>query len=215
MTGVDLNDPPPIHFYEHALDGEPINVQLPDGTDIPLAAEDWSRSRPGDESIVARCHGATLDVGCGAGRITAALTAAGVPALGIDISAKAVFLSRSRGAMAWQQDVFAPAPDIGRWQHVVLIDGNIGIYGDAAALLKRCKELLRQGGTVIVEASAPGTGSHRLLVRLIHGSTPSRPFSWLVSDAKGIKAVGAGLGLLPIAEWAANGRWFVELSHCG
>jgi SAM-dependent methyltransferase len=212
MTGVDLSDPLPIHFYEKALVGERISIQLADGTDIPLPAGQWSETRPGDGSIIERCYGATLDVGCGAGRITAALTAAGVLALGIDISAYAVRLCRRRGAAAVQQDIFAPAPDIGRWQHVVLIDGNIGIYADAAALLERCKELLHENGTIIVEASSPGTGNQKLLVRLLDGSTPSRPFSWLLCDVGSIKAVGLSVGLQATAEWAVNGRWFVELS---
>ena len=212
MTGVDLSDPLPIHLYERALDGQRVTVQLEDGTDVPLAAEMWGKARLGDDSVIERCHGATLDVGCGVGRMTVALAAAGVTAVGIDISSHAVHLSRRRGAAALQQDVFERSPDIGRWQHVLLIDGNIGISGDAAALLERCKDLVCEGGTVIVEAGAPGTGIQTLLVRLVHGDAPSRPFNWLISDARSIKAIGASVGLVPTGEWAVSGRWFVELS---
>ncbi len=215
MTSVDVSDRLPLHFYERAMDGHPVAVQLANGTRLPLRAELWSSARPGDESVLARCQGATLDVGCGAGRMTRALHAAGIRALGIDISAHAVFLSRSRGAAALHQDVFAATPDLGRWQHVLLMDGNIGISGDATALLNRARDLLECGGTVIVEAGPPGTGSRQLLVKLVHRGTPSHPFRWLVCDADAIIAVGTDIGLVPIDTWTAGGRWFVELSAPG
>lgn len=215
MTGVDLSDPLPIHFYERALDGQPIGVQFEDGTYTPLLSDLWSKPRLGDDSVVERCRGATLDVGCGPGRLTHALNLAGVKALGIDISSHAVRLARNRGAAALQQDVFAVAPQLGRWQHVLLIDGNIGISGDATALLERCRELLWPGGSVIVEAGPPGIGSQPLVVRLVCGDRPSHPFRWLISDANAIIAVGSGIGLVTTDEWAVGGRWFVELGLPG
>ncbi len=215
MTGVDLRDPLAIHFYERALDGQPVRVRLEDGTDAPLAAQVWNTSRPGDDSVLARCRSATLDVGCGSGRLTEALTAVGVRALGVDISPQAVLLTRSRGADAVCQDIFARSPRLGRWQHVLLMDGNIGIAGDAGALLGRCRELLGRDGTVIVEAGQPGSGIRQLVVQLVHADRPSRPFRWLVSDGNGIKAMGAAVGLVPSAEWSAGGRWFVELCATG
>jgi SAM-dependent methyltransferase len=58
---------------------------------------DWTiELRPGDRSLLTRCAGPTLDVGCGPGRLTAALTRAGHSALGIDISAEAVRQARRR-----------------------------------------------------------------------------------------------------------------------
>ena len=178
----------------------------------PLAVEMWSKPRLGDGSVVARCHGATLDIGCGSGRMTQALAAAGVQALGIDISPHAVRLARSRGVDAQRQDVFAADWGRGLWSHVLLMDGNVGIGGNAAALLGRCREMLCDGGTVIVEAGAPGTGSRRLLVQLVHADRSSRPFRWLISDTNGIESVAADVGLIPTSEWAVGGRWFIELS---
>jgi len=46
----------------------------------------------------------------------------------------------------------------GRWAHVLLADGNVGIGGDVVALLRRCAELVRPGGTVVVEVERPGAG---------------------------------------------------------
>ncbi|HEX4428535.1 MAG TPA: class I SAM-dependent methyltransferase [Frankiaceae bacterium] len=212
MTSLQLSDTLPIHLYERALAGHPVGVQLEDGTHAPLTADVWSRPRPGDGSVVSRCHGATLDVGCGSGRFTEAVAAAGLAALGIDISPHAVRLARRRGVQARQRDVFAQAPSLGRWKHVLLMDGNIGIGGDPGHLLQRCRELLARDGTVLVETGPPGTGSRGLLVRLVHAGASSRPFRWHVSDANGIRSVAAAMGLRATDEWTAGGRWFLELS---
>ncbi|HEX5199142.1 MAG TPA: methyltransferase domain-containing protein [Actinoplanes sp.] len=118
----------------------------------------WSQDHlPGDEALLARCDGPTLDVGCGPGRLAGSLARRGCPALGIDISDVAVRLARRRGATALRRDVFGPLPGAGRWQHVLLADGNIGIGGDPARLLRRCRRLLAPHGRLHVEAAAPGT----------------------------------------------------------
>ena len=78
-----------------------------------------------DRRLLAGCAGPTLDVGCGPGRLIAALTAHGIPSLGIDISLEAVISTRARGGAALRRDVFAPIPGEGRWPWVVLADGNI------------------------------------------------------------------------------------------
>lgn len=213
MTAVELSDlAPPIDVYERALAGHPVEVRLENGTCLALAAEVWSRPRSGDDSVIARCQGATLDVGCGAGRLPEALSKAGIPALGIDVSAQAVQLARGRGSAAVLRDVFARSPSLGRWQHVLLMDGNIGIGGNVAALLRRCRELLLPGGTVLAEVQAPGSGLKHVRARLVHAEQSSRPFRWLVSDAGGIRAAAAAVGLVFVDEWADSGRWFVELS---
>jgi SAM-dependent methyltransferase len=212
MTAVELSDPPhPIDLYERALHGHPVGVQLENGTRIALQTGVWSRPRAGDSSVIRRCRGATLDVGCGSGRFTEALARAGTPALGVDISPLAIRLTRSRGSAALLQDIFARTPTLGLWHQVLLMDGNVGIGGDAVALLARCRELLCPGGTVLVEVDPPGSGVQQLLVQLVHAEWSSRPFRWLTSDANGIKAIAATVGLAVIDEWGEAGRWFVEL----
>ncbi|MEN3360356.1 MAG: hypothetical protein V7637_4338, partial [Mycobacteriales bacterium] len=84
-------------------------VRYGDGTARPLALAAWSGGlRPGDETLLRRCSGPTLDVGCGPGRLTAALGERALPALGIDIAGQAVALCHARGAPALQRDVFGP-----------------------------------------------------------------------------------------------------------
>ena len=55
---------------------------------------------PGDAGLLNRTHGTVLDVGCGPGRLTAALTRRDRSALGIDISPTAVRITRRRGGAA-------------------------------------------------------------------------------------------------------------------
>ena len=51
-----------------------------------------------DHAVVGLCHGPTIDLGCGPGRLVAHLIQRGVPALGVDQSATAVELARRSGA---------------------------------------------------------------------------------------------------------------------
>jgi SAM-dependent methyltransferase len=69
------------------------------------------------ELFVRPCAGPTIDIGCGPGRLTAALVARGLIAFGIDVSTAAVLHARRRGAPARQLDVFDRVPAQGRWQH--------------------------------------------------------------------------------------------------
>ena len=110
----------------------------------------------GDEGLLQACTGPVLDVGCGPGRLTAALTERACPALRIDISAVAVRLTRERGALALQRSVFDPLPGTGRWRTLLLADGNVGIGGHPVALLRRCAQLLGDQGSVLVDLAERG-----------------------------------------------------------
>jgi Methyltransferase domain len=135
----------------------------------------WCRDHlAGDATLLDRCVGSVLDVGCGPGRLTAALNTRGNRALGIDTSAAAVRLARRRGANAVRRDVFDPVPGNGRWRHVLLADGNIGIGGDPLRLLRRCRELLEPGGHLHAEVTAPGGG--RPMVRDPDAELTPEPF---------------------------------------
>lgn len=87
-----------------------MNIEYSDGRVRPLASERWLRPIEGDEHLLARCDGPTLDVGSGPGRLTVALTRMGIPALGIDITPLAVSLTRRAGGLALHRSVFDPFP---------------------------------------------------------------------------------------------------------
>jgi len=198
--------------FDSALRDAVCWLELSTGECLVLPAARW-RSTPGqcDEVLLARCAGPTLDVGCGPGRLTAALAARGVPALGVDVSPVAVRLATARGAVALRADVFGPLPGEGRWRHVVLADGNIGIGGDPAALLRRIGRLLAPGGTALVELEPPGRRHHGHGRVRVNGVGRWIPWAWLGVDTVAAVAVAAGLRVSWLA--TAGGRWFVELGR--
>jgi SAM-dependent methyltransferase len=170
--------------------------------------------RAGDEGLLRRCTGWTLDVGCGPGRLTGALADRGLVALGIDMSATAVRLARRRGAHALRRDVFAPVPQEGRWRRVLLVDGNIGISGDPQRLLCRCRQLARPDGEVLVELDPPGSRTWVGELRLhAAGGGLSGPFPWAYLSAEDLARPARAAGLRVRDAWTEAGRWFASLSR--
>ncbi|MCI2422664.1 class I SAM-dependent methyltransferase [Saccharopolyspora sp. K220] len=198
--------------FDVALRGGHCTLLTNDGTVRPLSGHRWSAAPDAaDEYLLRACRGPTLDIGCGPGRLTAALTGSGVIALGIDTSPLAVHLTISRRAVALCRDVFRPVPGAGNWREALLIDGNIGIGGDPRALLRRVHQLLRPGGHAWVEVEPPGTGLWRGTGQVVHIDRPGPSFRWAIvgADAIGPLAVAAGFELHEIAEH--DGRWFAVL----
>jgi SAM-dependent methyltransferase len=193
--------------FDRALAGAVCVLELASGETIDLPVARW-HALPDtfDDLLLSRCAGHTLDIGCGPGRLTTALTERGVPALGVDISALAVELTRLRGAPALCADVFGRIPAEGRWRHVLLADGNVGIGGDPTALLRRVAGLLAGDGTALVELDPPGTGLRTEAARLEAGWFP---WARLAIDAIDEPAVAAGFRVRTTS--GMDGRWFAEL----
>jgi SAM-dependent methyltransferase len=177
-----------------------------------LDTANWTGGlRPGDRSMLDRCDGATLDVGCGPGRLVAALHRTGRATLGVDICPEAVRQARRRGAPAVRGNVFAPMPGEGGWTSILLADGNIGIGGDPQRLLRRCAALVHRHGTILTELHPPDALTWSGSVLLRHGEQVSRPFPWAAVAARDVADLAdqAGLGLRTL--WTEAGRWFAHL----
>jgi SAM-dependent methyltransferase len=199
-------------LYERALAGHAqAEIEHADGGRTPLQVGDWLCLRPGDGSFIDRCAGPTLDVGSGPGRLTVALAERGIPALGIDVTPHAVRMSRAAGALTLLRDVFDRVPGTGRWTTVLLADGNIGIGGDPAALLRRIAELLAPLGQALVEVQSPGTGLRRERVRLWHEMQAGEWFPWAYVGVDQMTEIAAEAGLSPAETWSSDGRWFMTL----
>jgi SAM-dependent methyltransferase len=169
------------------------------------------RASPADEAVLARAAGPVLDVGCGPGRVLAALKRRRVEALGIDVSPAAVELARARGGRALCRSVFAPLPDEGAWSTVLLLDGNVGIGGAPVRMLRRAAELATPGGRVLVEAGPPGLRAGCARVRLELGALVSDWFAWGVLGAGAVESVAAAAGLAVEERFAVDERWFACL----
>jgi SAM-dependent methyltransferase len=165
-----------------------------------------------DRTVLERCAGATLDVGCGPGRLVAERRSPGVLSVGIDVNEVAVQITRDRGGAAVRADVFGPVLEQIDWETLVLLDGNLGIGGDPARLFARCAELLAPGGSLVVETEAPGRGRGPGRRRLENAGEVGPWFPWATLDPEGVVACAAPAALLPRETWSADDRWFVALT---
>jgi SAM-dependent methyltransferase len=199
---------PVAEVFASALRGDPCWVLVADGPHGLLPTELWLREAdPADEALLNLCHGPTVDIGCGPGRMAQALARRGRPVLGIDVVPEAVRQSLGRGVAALLRDVFSPIPGEGRWATALLADGNIGIGGDPVALLERTRELIAPTGRVVVELSPPGTGVQTRHVRLETVLGRSEAFPWTLVGTDAIAAVAAAARLRVVSEHRYGDRF--------
>ncbi|OLT20774.1 methyltransferase type 12 [Pseudonocardia sp. CNS-139] len=201
----------PTSVFDPALAGAAARLVRADGVELDLAVQRWHAPAGGeDDWLLDRCAGPAIDLGCGPGRLVAALTRRGVRALGVDVSRVAHEQCRRRGVPMVRRDVFARLPDEGRWQHVLLADGNIGIGGDPLRLLRRAAQLVRPGGTVLVEADGRPHVYWCGTVWLHTGAGAGTPVPWAGAGVAALARIAAAAGLRASAVYR-GGRTFVEL----
>jgi SAM-dependent methyltransferase len=193
----------------------PLYLRRSDGWLLPLEVERWCAGADDvDRDVLDRCEGAVLDVGCGPGRLVAELAARGRTVLGVDVSEAAVTRTNTLGGQALRRSVFEPLPGEGRWGTVLLMDGNIGIGGDPAALLCRMGQLLAPAGLLIAE-TAPldiDERAHVQVVDVAHGQAPmGEPFPWARIGTPALLRLAGRAGWRAVAQWAAGERRFAAL----
>jgi SAM-dependent methyltransferase len=205
--------PAPHDLYAEALRRpDRLRAHCDDGTVLALPVERWLRTPDAIEhALLARARPPVLDVGCGPGRHVLALAERGIPALGIDSSAAAVAIARRRGAAVLRASVFKGVPLPRCWRTALLLDGSIGIGGDAVALLARVALLLRADGEALVEVEGRGTPSRLVTARLELAGRRSRPFAWARVGWDGVEELGQAAGFALAERWSAGGRCFVRL----
>jgi hypothetical protein len=126
-----------------------------------------------------------------------------------------------------RRDLFAPLPEEGRWDHVLLADGNIGIGGDPIKLLGRAATAVRAGGSVLVETAHPesplrSAPTHKSsagplwwhgrarLADLDDPASTTGWFPWAVIGTSALIRIARELGLT-VGDRHAGERHFVEL----
>lgn len=189
---VNLNDP-----FDIGLAGLGCGLEREGASSTVLDTRRWQADAGrSDHWLLDACQGPTVDLGCGPGRLVAALTERGVPALGVDNSPRAIAQCSRRGALVLHRDVFDTLPGEGRWHHVLLADGNLGIGGDPVALLKRALRLIGPGGSILVELSAGEPGLWRGAARITGPDGSSgRSFPWAEVGVGAIAEVAENAGL--------------------
>ncbi|CAM5391201.1 hypothetical protein SALBM311S_03717 [Streptomyces alboniger] len=191
----------------------PLFLRRSDGWLLPLDVERWcADADAADLEVLRRCEGAVLDVGCGPGRLVAALGAQGRRVLGIDVSEAAVTRTGELGGPALRRSVFEPLPGEGGWGTALLIDGNVGIGGEPLELLARMSELLLPGGLLIVETVPELDLDERVLVHVTdaRGAT-GNPFPWARLGTPALLRHADRAGWCATGQWALGGRSFVAL----
>ena len=190
----------------------PLFLRRPDGWLLPLEVERWCADvDAADRSVLARCTGPVLDIGCGPGRLVAALASAGRPVLGVDVNPTAVARTTASGGQALCRSIFDPLPGEGRWRTALLIDGNIGIGGDPQALLARVAQLVSPGGLGVVE-TAGAEVNEQVRVRVDDGrGRLGRPFAWARVGPAALRTHARAAGWSVAEEWTIDGRSFAAL----
>jgi SAM-dependent methyltransferase len=209
-----------LSLYEGALRGDAaghggLHAVGEDGSRRRLPIGRWlGTPDAAEETVLRRAAGPVLDIGCGVGRHVIALRGRGVRAVGVEISGVAVAIAREGGAEVIEGSIFDVTPT-STWGTALLLDGNIGIGGDASRLLRRAAELLAPGGRILVELDAPAGAPPTRRVRLEDERAVSHWMPWhFVADDE-IDGLAAGAGLAVEERWRAGGRWFAQLGRSG
>ncbi|MFJ2957626.1 class I SAM-dependent methyltransferase [Streptomyces sp. NBC_00669] len=190
----------------------PLFLRRADGWLLPLEVERWcAPPDEADRTLLARCRGPVLDIGCGPGRLVAGAARRGMPVLGLDVNPVAVERTRGAGGAVLRRSVFDRLPAEGRWDTALLADGNIGIGGDPVALLRRVRGVLAPGGRLLAEA-APHEVDERLTVRVEDGrGRQGVDFPWARLGPGALRAAARAAGWQVAEEWSASGRRFAAL----
>jgi glycosyltransferase A (GT-A) superfamily protein (DUF2064 family)/SAM-dependent methyltransferase len=207
----------PELVFDELYAGASVRCDTLDEPVFQVEAARWFRRADDvDRTVLLRCRGPVLDLGCGPGRMVQALNESGVPALGVDMSVMAVREARSRGALAIRARLAERLPAEGRWETVLLMDGNIGIGGDVGALLDRCRALLSPSGRIIVEVD-PRPDWHRTgrLRLAAGGSGRTAELGWARTGAAAVRHLAEPLDLQVADEWVAGNRAFLCINAPG
>lgn len=210
--------PGALRPYEHALTlGRPLMMRHRDGRSTFLDIPRWlAAADDADDTVIERAIGPVLDIGCGPGRLLAALQRRGLRAVGVDIAERAIEIATEQGLIAIRADIFDASVSMGHWCTALLLDGNIGIGGDPPRLLRRAAVLLRPRGRLIVETHHDVNTDRRGRVRFARGSTTIGPdFPWAEVGLDALNRYAGATGLAITDRWSVGGRSFAQLLALG
>lgn len=191
----------------------PLYMRRGDGGVILSEVDRWCGAPdPADMTVMQRCKGAVLDIGCGPGRLVTALSARGHLALGIDTNRAAVDRAEGTGGRALCRSVFERLPGEGLWNTALLMDGSIGIGGDPQALLTRIGALVAPAESLLIVETAADDIDEQLQVQFDDGrGRLGSPFLWARVGVPALRRKAAATDWQPGEQWRVAGRHFLEL----
>ena len=166
----------------------------PGGEVLDLASTAGGRRRtPPSSRLLATLADPVLDVGCGPGRIVAALAAAGRPALGVDPArgGRRRHPPPGAGAAALGVRPAAGRGAVGRCCCWTATSASAATRGPVAPV----RGLVRPGGRVVAEVEPPGTRPAPVTVRWTGRRTRGPWFPWARVAADDVRRVAAAAGL--------------------
>lgn len=193
-------------------------VLRPRGTDVPqttmMDVARWNADADlADLTLLRAATGPLLDIGCGPGRMVRAARQVGLEVLGVDVSATAVAIAREAGLPVIQGSIFDRVPREGHWQTVLLVDGNVGIGGDVRALLRRCMQLVADGGDIVIELHDDRDMHDSYTAHLVGTDGGlSEIFPWAQIGINPMVDLSIELGLCFRQAWESSGRTFCRLA---
>ncbi len=120
---------------------------------------EWNDMSLIEQKALQMCKGRVMDVGAGAGSHSLWLQNSGLDVTPIDLSPGAVEVMTERGLNAYHIDFYAApgyAPLGGKFDTILLLMNGAGIAGTMDNLprfLMTCKQMLTEGGKVILDSS--------------------------------------------------------------
>jgi SAM-dependent methyltransferase len=185
-----------------------------DGHALSLPAHRWFEPvTTAEQRLLERAEGPVLDIGCGPARHALMLAQTGMITLGIDISMPALAVARRRGALVLQRSIFDHVPGDRRWGTALLLDGNIGIGGEPAVLLRRVRDLLRDEGRILVEVEAAEVTPIRRTVRFEHDGYAGPWFGWTSVGLNELNDLAQASGMRLRDSWIDGDRCFAQLDR--
>jgi SAM-dependent methyltransferase len=166
-----------------------------------------------DLTLLRSVTGPVLDIGSGPGRMVRAAMNLGLDALGIDVSPTAVEVARGLGGAFLQRSIFDRLPGEGTWQTALLVDGNVGIGGDVAVLVARCRDLLADSGEIVVELHEDPRHEDRYTAEVVDSlGRTSASFGWAEIGRDRLAMLLPALSLHMIQSWEIRERSFARLA---
>ncbi len=156
--------------------------------------------------------GRLFDVGCGDGKFLRRMAARGWHGAGMDFDAAAVEVGRTKYGLELSVGDFQTAPFEGGDFDAVTMTHVIEHVTDPVACLKKCRQLLRPGGRVVVTTPNVRSLGHQRFERNWRGLEPPRHLHLFTPGLLAECARRAGLRVIRTGSTAANADHFANAS---